>query len=87
LVSLVTHWPNPFANLRVWMLQATRSEVVRRGRDQLLAETATGAQGSGSNQHKVRSLPETVPTLADLGISKKPIITLAEDGEDAAILT
>ncbi|MGH7114916.1 MAG: hypothetical protein ACREE9_10520 [Stellaceae bacterium] len=33
-------------------------------------EKATGAQGTGSNQHQVRSHDETAPTLADLGISK-----------------
>lgn len=31
---------------------------------------AKGAQGSGSNQHEVRSHPATAPPLADLGISK-----------------
>jgi hypothetical protein len=33
-------------------------------------EKAKGAQGSGSNQHQVRSHDETAPTLADLGITK-----------------
>jgi hypothetical protein len=29
-----------------------------------------GAQGSGSNQHVLRSHDDTAPTLADLGVSK-----------------
>ena len=34
------------------------------------AEKNRGAQGSGSNQHEVRSHDDTAPTLSDLGISK-----------------
>ena len=33
-------------------------------------EKAKGAQGSGSNQHQVRSHDTTAPTLSDLGVSK-----------------
>src|SRR5262249_31529313 len=33
-------------------------------------EKAKGSQGSGSNQHEVRSHDATAPTLSDLGITK-----------------
>lgn len=52
---------------------ATEIKVrAERKAGQMLAEMDknTGAMGSGSNQHEVRSLDVTAPKLADLGISK-----------------
>jgi hypothetical protein len=67
----------------VYARQARNTEAERRACEirlraerkagQLLIgmEKAKGAQGSGSNQHEVRSHDTTAPTLRDLGITKQ----------------
>jgi hypothetical protein len=58
---------------RVLIDQATEIRLrAERRAGQLLKEMEknTGARGSGSNQHKVRSHDATAPKLSDLGINK-----------------